>query len=259
MGFVRTADELERIEALFSSPRFLGGERLSVEFLSDRESVARLLPPPLKPADRPLVVAGVGRWQGDATGDYSGGSVYLAAEHEGLQGLYALSMWMDTEAAVVFGRDVFGEPKKLATTRLFRGETNFRAMVIRTGTVILELRAELGPDQGPTTSQGVAFNFRSRPAANGVGLEDPVVLTAAHFESEVRSERIGSGTVVLRGTRHDPLDELPVASVLRATFSEHDLRARCEPVARVSAEQFLPFHYGRGDDWLAFDETAPPS
>lgn len=49
-----------RIEALFRAPSFYGGERLSVEFLTAPEALARLLPPPFEPAEAPLVVARVG-------------------------------------------------------------------------------------------------------------------------------------------------------------------------------------------------------
>ena len=43
---------------------------------------------------------------------------------------------------------------------------------------------------------------------------------------------------------------------MRATFSEHDIVARCEPVAEVPALDFLPYHHGRADDWLALDTSA---
>lgn len=255
MGFVRTAKEIERIEALLAAPRFLNGERLTVEFLTDPEAVEALLPPPLEPAAEPLAIAGVGRWQGDGLGDYAGGSLYLAARHEGVEGAYALAMWMDSEPAVVYGREVFGEPKKLGAARLHRAGDRVAATVERGAETLMELRAELGPDRGPGEAERVAFNFRSRPAPGGAGLDGPAVLTRARMRTSNRSERVGEGSVVLRGTIHDPLDEVPVRSVLRATFAEHDIEATCEVAASVPAEDFLPYHHGRGDDWLSLDTT----
>ena len=55
---------------------------------------------------------------------------------------------------------------------------------------------------------------------------------------------------------HDPLDELPSCSVLGARFVEADLIASCEAVATTPADVFLPFHYGRHDDWSALDTEA---
>lgn len=45
MGFVRTAEEVERIRALLKQPRFVGSEMLSVDFLAEPESVRAVLPP----------------------------------------------------------------------------------------------------------------------------------------------------------------------------------------------------------------------
>jgi hypothetical protein len=42
-------------------------------------------------------------------------------------------------------------------------------------------------------------------------------------------------------------------SVFRAEYQEHDLVARCEPVATVPADEFLLYHYGRTDNFLALD------
>jgi acetoacetate decarboxylase len=59
--------------------------------------------------------------------------------------------------------------------------------------------------------------------------------------------------VALQGTVHDPIDEIPVLSVVRASFVECDLAAECQSVATVPAAEFLPYHHGRHDDWSALD------
>jgi hypothetical protein len=74
MGFVKNADEIARIEHALSHPRFVNGEMLSVDFLSEPEFVASILPPPLEPADAPAVTAMVGRWQSNCVGDFHGGT-----------------------------------------------------------------------------------------------------------------------------------------------------------------------------------------
>ena len=53
MGFLRTGEEVERIEALLSAPHWTG-EWLAVQFVTEAETVARLLPPPLQPGVEPL-------------------------------------------------------------------------------------------------------------------------------------------------------------------------------------------------------------
>jgi acetoacetate decarboxylase len=257
LGFVRTAAEVERIEALLGAPAFRGGEQLTVEFRTEPAVIEQLLPPPLEPVSEPLGVIGIGRWRGNAIGEYAGGSIYLAARYGELQGGYALAMWMDSEPALQYGRELFGEPKKLARARLDRDGDGCVATVERHGAVIIRLRAEgLGADLGASAEERVAFNYRSRTGAGGAGLDGPAALTATSFAATLRGERVGRGAIELRGTPHDPLEEIPIVSVGRARLVEHDIEARCEAVANVAAEDFLPYHHGRGsDDWLQLGES----
>jgi acetoacetate decarboxylase len=253
MGYMKNAQEIARIEHALSHPRFVNGEMLSVDFLTDPEVVAEILPPPLEAADAPAINAMVGRWQSNCVGDFCGGAIYVAARHRDVEGSYVLAMWMDSDVPTIYGRDLFGEPKKLAESRLHRRGDQYTAWLDRGGTRLLELSAELPEDRGPSEAGGVNFNFKSRPAANGVGLEEDAILTLARFETSIRVQRVGTGAVTLRGTVHDPVDTLPVRSVTGATYLECDLIGRCEAVATVSADVFLPYHYGRHDDWSVLD------
>jgi acetoacetate decarboxylase len=253
MGFVKNAEEITRIEHALAFPRFVGGQMLSVEFLTDESVVAELLPPPLEPSDAPAVRAMVGRWQSNCVGDFYGGSVYVAARHEGIEGEYVLAMYMDGDVPTIYGRDLFGEPKKIAESALLRRGDAFRAWIDRGGVRIMELQGEMSKDTGAFDAEGYNFNFKARPAANGVGLEEDAILTRAHFDVHATASLEGAGSVVLRGTVHDPLDEVPVRSVKRATYAECDLIGACESVARTPADVFLPYHYGRHDDWSALD------
>jgi acetoacetate decarboxylase len=220
--------------------------------------VERLLPPPLEMARTPSVYATVGRWGSNCLGDFAGGVLTLAARHDGVDGGYPIAMYMDAEPPMAFGRDFFGEPKKLAASGLFRNGDLMHGWVERHGVRLIELSAELDDDRGPARALRYAFNFKSRPSAMGRGLEEPAIMTLSEFDTTLRLRRPGQGAITLRGTRHDPLDELPVVSVVGAVYTEDDVTARCRAVATVQEEQFLPFHYGRMDDWLALD-TVPPS
>jgi acetoacetate decarboxylase len=240
MGFVKTPEEIARIEHVMRHPRFVNSEMLRVDFLSDPDVIAHILPPPLEPADQPVVGAMVGRWQSNCVGDYNGGALYVAARHEGVEGDYVLGMYMSADAAMIFGRDLFGEPKKQSTSQLHRSGSRFRAYVERGGTRLIELEADLPTELGPSEGGGVNFNFKARPASAGAGLEEDAVLTLASFRSTIHAAYEGTGSVTLRGTVHDPVDEIPVVSVVRASFVECDLAADCRSVARVPAARSCP-------------------
>jgi acetoacetate decarboxylase len=253
VGFVKTAAEVARIEAAIGSPRFGGAQMLSVEFLVDPDFIAAILPPPLEPVAEPRMRAMVGRWQSNCVGDFYGGAIYVSASHDGVDGEYVLAMYMDNDVPTIYGRDLFGEPKKVAESNLLRRGDAFRGYIDRGGVRILELQAEMNEDTGAWDAEGYNFNFKARPAANGHGLEEDAILTRAKFDVHTTASMEGAGSVVLRGTVHDPLDEIPVRSVVKATYVECDLIGRCEAVATTPADVFLPFHYGRHDDWSALD------
>jgi acetoacetate decarboxylase len=253
MGFVKSSEEIARIEHALSFPRFVGGQMLSVEFATDESVIAEVLPPPLEPAAAPDVRAMVGRWQSNCVGDFYGGAIYVAARHDGIDGEYVLAMFMDNDVPTIYGRDLFGEPKKIADSALLRRGDAFRGWVDRGGVRIIELQGEMSEDTGPTDGEGYNFNFKARPSADGHGLEEDAILTRAKFDVHATASLQGAGSVVLRGTVHDPLDEIPVRSVTRATYLECDLIGKCEAVATTPADVFLPYHHGRQDDWSALD------
>ena len=249
MGFVRTPEELERLDAMLGAVEFVGCETLSVDFLAEPHAVAHVLPPGLEPADLPRVTAMAGRWRSNCVGDFAGGAIYVAARHAGVDGDYVLAMYMDSDPAIAFGRDVFGEPKKLATAGLFRQGRWASAYVERGGMRLIELEVELDTAAEPRVVVNRAFNVKAMLAPDRVGLLHDAVVTCSEFSSSVCVERRGPARLALRGTRHDPLDELPVTQVLGGRYVESDKRATCRAVGRIAADEFLPYAYGRMDDW----------
>jgi acetoacetate decarboxylase len=255
MGFVKTQEEIDRIEQELSGARW-SGEWISVQFLTHESTVRHLLPPPLRPDDDPLVNVTVGRWQSNCLGDFSGGVLNLAARFRDIVGTYVLAIYMDREPPITFGREAFGEPKKLAASALFIDRDHVHGWVDRQGVRLIDIRADLGADLGPMRSERSTFNYKARTAANGRGLEEDAILTRTRFEVETRSQRPGTGSVVLGHTVHDPLGDVEVLEIRRALYGQDESAARSEAVATVPAEDFLPYHYGRQDDWLALN-TAP--
>jgi acetoacetate decarboxylase len=255
MGLVRTPEEISAIEQTLSSPRFTSAEMLSVEFSTRAETLRRLLPPPLEPASEPLVSAMVGRWQSNCVGDYDGGAIYLAATYNGIEAAYVLAMYMSTDHAIVFGRDIFGEPKKQARSGLNRAGSHMSGWVDR-GTRLIEIEADLTTDNGPAETEGANFNFKALPAADGSGLEDDAFLTLAEFDLSLTTNLTGTGVVRLGATIHDPLDEIEIVETRRATYIEGTLAARARAIARVPADDFLPYAYGRLDYWPALNTSA---
>ena len=212
MGFVKRPEEIARIEHALSHPRFVNGEMLSVEFLTDPRCGGGGPAAAARARRRARASrAMVGRWQSNCVGDFYGGAIYVAARHDGIDGAYVLAMYMDNDQPTIYGRDLFGEPKKIATSALHRHGEDFHGWVERGGVRLIELHGLLSTELGAVGVEGVNFNFKARPAADGIGLEEDAILTRADLrEPRDSAAREGAGSVVLRGTVHDPLDELPV-------------------------------------------------
>ena len=259
MGFVKTQEEIERIEAALSAPRFSAAQLLSVEFRCTPEFAAAVLPPPLEPLEKPSMRAMVGRWESNCVGDFEGGTVYVGAQYEGVVGEYQLSQYIDRDPATIFGREVFGEPKKYGRAGLLRRGQHFRGWIDSGGVRLLEIEGEMDTDRGPFTATGYGYNFKSRSAADGHGLQEDAILTRMTMEVRATASLAGAAAMNLRGGPHDPLDEIPVESLTRATYLEADLSASGKAVASTPADVFAPYHYGRNYDWSALNTEGAPS
>lgn len=249
MGFVKTPDEVERICRVLRDVEFVGSEVVTVDFLTDADVVAHVLPPGLEPTDTPRMTAMVGRWRSNCVGDFAGGGLYVAARRGDVVADYVLALYMDTDASIIFGRELYGEPKRQATAGLYRQGSRAAGYVERRGVRLIELEVLLGDDLGPRTRRDRAFNVKSALAPGGDGLAGDAIITLTEFTADIRVARPGEGAVVLRGTPHDPLDEIPIRRVLGGRYVESDRRARCREAGRIPAADYLPYALARMDDW----------
>jgi acetoacetate decarboxylase len=222
MGFVKSPQEIEAIEARLRNPRFLKVQVLQVQFETHSEVVRALLPPPLTPSHSPTVFARIGYWQSNCVGDFAGGGVYISAMHGDVLGIYVLAMYMDSDSAVMFGRDTFGEPKKLAGVRLSHTSRQVAGSIVRHGVELIAADVSLENDDGPVNSTSWAFNVKSWPSADGTGLQSDALLAATKFDTELWTNWSGVGTLRFGATAHDPLGEIPIVRILQAGYYEGD-------------------------------------
>ena len=255
MTFVKTPEEIKEIEAVLRSPRFTNARRAYLSFRSTNDFVREVLPPGLEPTRDPIITVTVGEFGSNCVGDFAGSTISVAARHGDTHGAYVLTMFMSTDHAIIFGRDLFGEPKKQADIALNITGNRLRGTVDRLGIRLIELSISLGEDSGPSRNQTSSFNIKSQPAANGCGLEADAVLTLAEFQNILTINRTGQGTLILGATHHDPLTEIPISEVVTSGYVEGDLLAQVRAIGTIPAEQFLPYAYGRMDYWPALDTS----
>jgi acetoacetate decarboxylase len=224
---------------------------------SDPDAVAQVLPPPLKPAERALVRVSISRV--DLFGSPLGaGSFAVSARHGAHGGWYPLVMPMTTERALIGGREVFGEPKKLGEVTVERttdpaGDL-VAARLTRHGVGFVEVRGRVGGELPlPEPAEKLDFYFKFLPAVDGTGPDgtgfdlDPVLVHCLRRERVRRLERV-DGEVLLRESPFDPVADLPVRRLLEISIGEKTSDQRGRVVERVSPQALRPYLHQRYDD-----------
>jgi acetoacetate decarboxylase len=257
--YVKSPDEVRRLQRIYTAPSFLDIRSLALTFESDPEVLAELIPPPLRPAAEARVSISVSEIRrSNCVGAFNGCSVNIACTYEGVDGLYCLTMPMSTDTAVIFGRELFAEPKKLAEVVLTERLPHVRGTVTRHGVTYIELQGAFDDaPQAITPRESLShhYYFKYLPAANGIGLaHDPELIRVTHRGSATKVAR-GTGTITFRESAHDPIIDLPVISVGGATFSEIETHTSAEVVTTISAAQFLPWAYGKTDDLTVWADS----
>ncbi|MFC1434490.1 acetoacetate decarboxylase family protein [Streptacidiphilus sp. N1-3] len=224
---------------------------------TDPDAVAQVLPPPLKPAEQALVRVNIS--QVDLFGSPLGaGSFAVGAQHGAHTGWYPLVMPMSTERALIGGREVFGEPKKLGEVAVEREGDRVRATLTRHGITFVEVGGRVtGELPPPTPVEKLDFYFKFLPAVDGEGFDlDPVLVHCTRNERVRRLERI-EGEVLLRESPFDPVADLPVHRLLEITIGEKTSDQRGRVVERVSPRALLPYVHQRYDDPMQVLDAPP--
>lgn len=257
--FVKTTEQQEALQRVFAAPAFLDIRSLAVTFVSDPGVIAEILPPPLGPASTPRVSVSISEIRrSNCVGPFYGCSFNIACRYADEDGFYCLTMPMSTDTAVIFGRELYAEPKKLAEIALdVRDDGRVHGTVTRHGITFIDLR---GTFEEPALASGREttthhYYFKYLPAAGGCGFaHDPELVRVTHRAVTHQLAR-GSGIVTFRESPHDPVIDVPVLSVTGATLSESETHTSAEVVATVPAGMFRPYAFGKMDDLTVWAET----
>ncbi len=255
MGFVKSLEELE--ELFLETFDFFNAEMLTVVWETKPEIVQRLLPPPLKPAKRPLAAAFLANYPETNFGvAYQEGALFLLAEFNGEEGMYCLAMPVNNDMAMIGGREVFGYPKKMATIDLKREGTVMKGWIERHGIRYLEMSVNLdgtlntgdaaeillevfGMDENPVRT---VFNYKYFPAPDGLGFDYDPRLIREEVEFHHTVMEMGSAEITIRPSEFDPWAEVEIVRVLGALYTKGDNSMRKgDVVAEADQIGFAPY------------------
>lgn len=187
MRFVKTAEEVRRLQAIYAHPQFMATRSLAVLFETRQEAVRALLPPPLEPAPEAVGHAWVGEiGNSNCVGPFLGAALYVRARYDDLVGDYCLTMPMSTDAAVTFGRELYGEPKKLAKIIFERQGEHVWGSAERYHIRYMSLRGWMDAPGNAGRYQSSTFHFKYLPRPDGSGFDHPPLLV--HITIEVNAQ-----------------------------------------------------------------------
>ena len=197
MEFVRSQAEVQSMLKTFTNPVFLNCKMLVALFRTTPEFVRRVLPPPLEPASRPFGSMSIfTTGNSNCVGSFNGGSITLRARYKSVEGDYALTMPMNSGTAVIFGRELFGEPKKMAEVDLSREGENLVGSVKRNGKELMRMTGlPTGPAQTKKQLDSDSFHFKYTFSADGTGLDHSPRLVHVRFSNTVRSAKNCNSTL----------------------------------------------------------------
>jgi acetoacetate decarboxylase len=259
MGFVKSYEEIAK--GALETFDFFDAEILTVLWETKPDIVERLLPPPLKPAKRPIAVGYVANFPRTNWGEpYLEGALSLWAEFDGSEGSYCLAMPVTNDIALIGGREIFGFPKKMGAIQLKREGEYVNGWTERHGVRFFELRATLSGKFNTQDAQDIFgqvfvpganrvwYNFKHFASPDWNAFDYNPRLVREEVEVRGKSMEIGEVEVILQPSDYDPWVEVEVVRVLGAVYARSDFSMqKASVVAEVDPAAFAPYSFMKVD------------
>ena len=255
MKLIRTPAEIQALFNAIAHPVFNDAEMLMVMFKTTEEFVKTVVPAPLKPAKVPAASLVIANWKdSNCVGPFESAALYVNAEYEGVEGSYCLAMPMNSDTAIIYGRETMGEPKKQANTKIFHEGGKIIGTVHRQGFELVRLALTPKAEMDPSALFAlVNYHFKYTFAADGTGLDYDPKLVQVLFKNDLSEAKACDVEMALSNTRNDVFGEIPVVEILAGIYSPSvTMNGESKYVATADKEAFLPYAFGKVDPYDNF-------
>jgi acetoacetate decarboxylase len=254
LRYVKTPEQVK--SARDTDPEFLESRIRSIRIVyeTDRRVAAAVVPKPLQPDERPEVCVTFSEVAIQVAPELRieiGSAIFgVRALHDGVPGIYLITMPMTTEQAVVGGRETYGEPKKIATIDFEREGERVSARVARMGIPYLEVEGTLADSLGPRRFTEHAYCFKAMPSCEkGRDFDtDPLLVRLEWRHAHETVHRIAGAELSLRESPFDPVADLPLRRLVTAEYEEGTTESTGHVLSSIPGEWLLPFLHQRYDD-----------
>ena len=251
---------------------FTDAEMLWLVWETTSEAVAMLLPPPLKPASKPIAVAFLADYPStNFSVPYKESALLIRASYKGSEGYYCLSMPVTNDMAMAGGREGWGYPKKMANIAFSRHGDSVEGFTERHGIKFMQVTAKLtnkvnnenaaldellalgiNPD-GEFSDRSFLFKHSPSPAADGI-FDYPPLLVEGFTRMRPKTFVWAETEIEITPSKYDPWGEVPVERMLGGFYCVGDnsmLHGRV--LQKVNALEFMPYAFLKWE----FDQHRP--
>jgi acetoacetate decarboxylase len=147
-------------------------------------------------------------------------------------GNYILYLYLDEAFAIVPGREIWGWPKKDAEISFVEKNGAYQASVSRFDTTIIHMSVDnlQSIESIPDPLIVPNFNLKIIPSVKKGHLPEIAQLTTSIVPSKKKALFRGNGMLEFKSSPDDPLENLPVQSILSAERSIEDMSMDCGDV-----------------------------
>lgn len=220
---------------------FTNAEMLTLAWETTPEAIAALLPPPLKPASKPVVAAFIARYPTtNFSVPYNESALMISATYKGEEGFYCLSMPVTDDMAMAGGREGWGYPKKMANISFSRDGDTVTGYTERHGIKFMQVKARL---TGKVNNDNAALDEILAMGINPDGEFDQKVYLFKHSFSPVKNQLFDYPPLLVTGkTRFRPKQFTWAETEIELTESAFD------PWHEVPVKRMLGGYYTVGDN-----------
>ncbi|MHA1770177.1 MAG: acetoacetate decarboxylase family protein [Candidatus Thorarchaeota archaeon] len=196
-------------------------------FYAPEESLASILPAPLRPPDMPLMALLFAEQPCRETGIFTEGSILAQCIFDNPEsgeeevGVYFVHDWVNTDVALAAGREIWGYPRKIAETSLELEGDTLVATVVRDGMTLLKATCKL-EEEGEWIDSGPNINVHLIPEASAEG-HVVAEVTAAYLEYAIKSGRSGDVEIEIQNGPRDELSAIKVDGTMVGLYFDTDI------------------------------------
>lgn len=225
------------------------------EYRTDAERLAEALPPHFTadPQNRVrLTLSKVDVQLGELNFAFGSVAIVLPCSLDGEQGSYCLHMYMDQETPVVAGREIYGEPKKIAEVAFQREGNTLHSKVTRHFMPFIQFDGKITESELPCgKTEQVMFVYKAFPALDGMGFEYPPRLNRLRIHTTQATRHTLEGDLVLLESPLDPIADLPIREMLSMEFETGTSHSSGEFIREVADSDIAGHFHNRNDDLQA--------